>query len=256
MSTDPLILAIDDEPAILRLLKLELEDQGFTVVTAQNGEDALAVAQTNRPDLVLLDVLMPDISGLEVMRRLREQSDAPIVMVTAKDTDKDKVVGLDMGADDYVTKPFNPDELAARIRAVLRRGQGPASARVIAHGTLEIDLDSRLVRRDGEQVTLTRTEWLLLQVLAANAGRVMTNPELLSKVWGAEYRDDVQYLRVWVSRLRHKLEVNPSEPAIIKTMPGIGYMLAAGDEEAAAEESPATDAQQAPTTDDELLAPA
>jgi len=227
MTAPPLVLAVDDEPGILRLLKQELTEQGLRVITAHNGEEALRLAEEQRPDLVLLDVMLPDMSGLEVMRRLRERSDAPIILLTARDTDSDKVRGLEMGADDYVVKPFSPDEVAARIRAVLRRTSGArlSGRRLMLAGGLEIDMDRRLVLRQGEVVPLTRTEWLLLQQLAAHAGRVLTNSELLRKVWGPEYRDDVQYLRVWVSRLRRKLEENPAEPAIIKTMPGIGYML-------------------------------
>lgn len=234
MTTNPLVLADDDEAGILRLIKLELEEQGFNVLTADGGENALRLAEEHRPDIVLLDILMPEMDGLETMRRLREQIDAPVILVTAKDTDTAKVRGLELGADDYVVKPFNPDELAARIRAVLRRLQGSPKERVIRNNGLEIDLERRIVTRDGEQISLTRTEWLLLQHLAANADKVMMNTELLSKVWGAEYRDDVQYLRVWVSRLRHKLERDPSEPSLITTSPGIGYMLVADGEEAAA----------------------
>ena len=224
--TQPLVLAVDDEAAILRLIKLQLAEQGFSVVTASSGEEALQLAEEQRPDILLLDILMPEMTGLEVMRRLREQSNAPIILVTAKDSDSDKVRGLEIGADDYVVKPFNAEELGARIRAVLRRSTGAQKTqRLLRAGDAEIDLDRRRVTRNGETVQLTRTEWMLLQQLAANAGKVMTNVELLSKVWGAEYRDDLQYLRVWVSRLRHKLEPEPSEPVAIKTLQGIGYVL-------------------------------
>jgi two-component system KDP operon response regulator KdpE len=227
VTATPLVLAVDDEPGILRLLRRELSEQGFRVITASSGEEALRLAQEHRPDIVLLDVLLPGMSGLEVMRRLREQADAPVILLTARDTDSDKVRGLEMGADDYVVKPFSPEEVGARIRAVLRRASGPrpAGRRLLLAGGLEIDLERRLVLRRGEVLPLTRTEWLLLQQLAAHAGRVLTNSELLSKVWGPEYRDDVQYLRVWVSRLRRKLEDDPAQPTIIRTMPGIGYML-------------------------------
>jgi len=226
MNTEPLVLAVDDETGILRLIKLELAEQGLRVVTANSGEEALRLAEEQRPDLVLLDIIMPEMTGLEVMRRLREQSNAPIILVTAKDSDSDKVRGLELGADDYIVKPFSPEELGARIRAVLRRSTGAQSAeRVVRAANVEIDLDRRLVTRDGDPVTLTRTEWLLLQHLAANVGKVLMNAELLSKVWGPEYRDDVQYLRVWVSRLRAKLEPEPAEPVIIKTRQGIGYFL-------------------------------
>ena len=226
MTSEPLVLAVDDEAGILRLIKLELAAQGFRVVTATNGEEALKLAEDQRPDILLLDVIMPEMTGYEVMRKVREQSGAPIILVTARDSDADKVRGLELGADDYLIKPFSPDELAARIRAVLRRSTGTANTqRLIRAGNVDIDLDRRVVTRDGESVAVTRTEWLLLQHLAANVGKVMMNAELLSKVWGPEYRDDVQYLRVWVSRLRAKLEAEPAEPAIIKTRPGIGYYL-------------------------------
>ncbi len=227
MTTDPLILAVDDEAGILRLMKLELSAQGFRVITAASGDDAFRLAEEQRPDAILLDVMMPDVTGLEVMRRIREHSNVPILLVTARDKDADKVRGLEMGADDYIVKPFSPDELGARVRAVLRRALGGDTERVVRAGDVEIDLMRRLVTRDGESVSVTRTEWLLLQHLAANAGKVMLNTELLTKVWGPEYRDDLQYLRVWISRLRGKLEETPSNPRIIKTLQGIGYLFEA-----------------------------
>lgn len=227
MSTEPLVLAVDDEAGILRLIKLELSTQGFRVVTASGGEEALRVAEEQRPDIALLDIVMPEMSGLEVMRRLRERSSIPVILLTAKGSESDKVRGLELGADDYLAKPFSPDELSARVRAVLRRSVGSSSTENVVHvGEVEVDLNRRLVKRGGEIVTLTRTEWMLLQHLAANVGKIMLNAELLSKVWGPEYRDDLQYLRVWVSRLRRKLEDDPSKPKLIKTFQGIGYMLA------------------------------
>jgi two-component system KDP operon response regulator KdpE len=225
MSTDPLLLVVDDEAGILRLMKLELSAQGFRVVTASDGDQAISLAEDHRPDAVLLDVMMPGLSGLEVMRKLRERSNVPVLLVTAKDKDTDKVRGLELGADDYIVKPFNPDELGARVRAVLRRTFSQDVDRVITAADVEIDLNRRIVKKGGEPVALTRTEWLLLQHLAANAGKVMLNTELLTKVWGPEYRDDLQYLRVWVSRLRAKLEDTPSSPTIIKTLQGIGYLF-------------------------------
>lgn len=238
MTPEPLVLAVDDEAGILRLMKLELTGQGFRVITASNGEEALKLVEEQRPDAVLLDVIMPEMTGLEVMRRIREQMNVPIIMVTAKDSDQDKVRGLEMGADDYIVKPFSPEEMGARIRAVLRRALGNQNTeRVIKVQDVEIDLNRRIMTRNGEVVSLTRTEWLLLQYLAANAGKVMLNAELLSKVWGPEYHDDVQYLRVWVSRLRRKLEPNPNEPVIIKTMQGIGYMLDAEPAQSASKSS-------------------
>lgn len=228
MGTEQMILAVDDEPGILRVIKLELSAQGFRVLTASNGEEGLRMAEEHRPDLVLLDIVMPEMTGLEVMRELRERSNVPIIMLTAKRSETDKVMGLEMGADDYLPKPFSLDELSARVRAVLRRSTvTPNTESVVRVEGVEIDLGRRLVKRDGDLVNLTRTEWMLLQCLAANAGKVMLNAELLSKVWGPEYVGDLQYLRVWVSRLRGKLEREPSEPKIIKTFQGVGYMLTA-----------------------------
>ncbi len=225
MAVEPLVLAVDDEPGVLRLIKLELSLQGFRVVTADSGETAIRVAEEQRPDLILLDITMPDMSGIEVLRAVRERSAAPIIFLTARDRDSDKVRGLEGGADDYVVKPFSAEELAARIRAVLRRSSGAdAGQRMVQAGDVKIDLEKRLVWREEENVQLSRTEWLLLQQLAANAGKVMLSAELLTKVWGPEYRDDVQYLRVWVSRLRHKLD-NESGSSIIRTFQGIGYLL-------------------------------
>ncbi len=240
MSTEPLVLAVDDEAGILRLIKLELTTQGFRVVTASSGEEALRMAEEQRPDIALLDIVMPEMTGLEVMRRLRERSSIPVILLTAKGSESDKVRGLELGADDYLAKPFSPDELSARVRAVLRRSVGSSAAENIVHvGSVEVDLNRRLVKRSGKIVTLTRTEWMLLQHLAANVGKIMLNAELLSKVWGPEYRDDLQYLRVWVSRLRRKLEDDPSKPKLIKTFQGIGYMLAGpGDETAEQPASP------------------
>jgi len=241
MTVDPLILAVDDEAGILRLIKLELSSQGFRVVVANDGEEALRIAEQQRPDIVVLDILMPDMTGLEVMRRLRERTQVPVILLTGKDHDEDKVRGLELGADDYLVKPFNPDELSARVRAVLRRAVAPGSGagNTVTVANVEIDLNRRLVKKDGQVISLTRTEWMLLQHLATNAGRVMLNAELLSKVWGPEYRDDLQYLRVWISRLRSKLEADPSKPAIIKTLPGIGYLLDAESELPAGEEAAA-----------------
>lgn len=228
MGTEPLVLAVDDEAGILRLIKLELAAQGFRVATATSGEEALRAAEEQRPDIVLLDIIMPELTGLEVLRRLRERRNVPVIFVTARDAELDKVRGLEFGADDYIVKPFSPDELAARIRAVLRRGVGSQDVEhVVRAGEIEIDLSRRVVLRSGEAVSLTRTEWLLLQYFAANVGRVLLNTELLSKVWGPEYRDDLQYLRVWVSRLRRKLETDPADPQLIKTRQGIGYLLEA-----------------------------
>jgi two-component system KDP operon response regulator KdpE len=241
MTVEPLVLAVDDEAGILRLIRLELSEQGFRVVVAADGEEAVRTFEQQRPDVVVLDIMLPDMSGLEVMRRLRERSNTPIILLTARDHDEDKVRGLELGADDYVVKPFNPQELTARVRAVLRRAVRESNGEsMVVAGDVEIDLDKRLVTKSGEPVSLTRTEWMLLQHLASNAGRVMLNTELLSKVWGPEYIDDLQYLRVWISRLRSKLETDHTQPSVIKTLQGIGYLLDVEGrltEEAAAETS-------------------
>jgi two-component system KDP operon response regulator KdpE len=226
VANEPLVLAVDDEAGILRLIKLELSAQGFRVTTAGGGEEALQIAEEQRPDIILLDVVMPGMTGLETLRAIRERWNIPVIMVTARDREIDKVRGLEMGADDYIVKPFGADEMAARIRAVLRRAAGVDAEQVVQAGNISVDLGRRLVKdAKGETIALTRTEWQLLQHLAANAGKVLLSGELLAKVWGPEYRDDLQYLRVWVSRLRQKIEKDPSNPEIIKTLPGIGYMF-------------------------------
>ena len=169
---------------------------------------------------------MPDLDGIEVMRQIREHRSVPVILLTARGSASDKAKGLDLGADDYIAKPFHLDELAARVRAVLRRASGASSATgAVCFDDVKIDLERRMVTRGGELVDLSRTEWLLLQHLAANAGKVVLHTELLTKVWGPEYRDDLQYLRVWVSRVRRKLGAKPGEPGRIKTFQGIGYLL-------------------------------
>ncbi len=205
---------------------MALSNEGFRVVTASNAEEALAKAEEVRPDIVLLDIVMPGMDGIEVMRQLRDRRSVPVILLTAKGSTADKAKGLDLGADDYVAKPFDLDELAARVRAVLRRAMGVAAGGgIVAFDDIEIDLERRMVSRGGELVPLSRTEWLLLQHLATNAGKVVLHTELLTKVWGPEYRDDLQYLRVWVSRVRRKLGARPGESGRIKTFQGIGYLL-------------------------------
>jgi two-component system, OmpR family, KDP operon response regulator KdpE len=226
LSTQPLVLVADDEPRITKLVAIALSEEGFRVVTANGGEAALQKAEEVRPDIVLLDIVMPDLDGIEVMRQLRERRPVPVILLTAKGSTADKAKGLDLGADDYIAKPFHPDELAARVRAVIRRSGGAEpGAGVIQFDDIEIDLERRLLRKGGELVSLSRTEWLLLQHLAAHAGKVVLHTELLTKVWGPEYRDDLQYLRVWISRVRRKLGAAPGEAGPIKTFQGIGYVL-------------------------------
>jgi len=237
MATQPLVLVVDDEPRITKIVSIALGEEGFHVVSAGSGEEAIRIAEELRPDIVLLDVMMPDLDGIEVMRRLRERTSVPIVLLTAKGSTSDKANGLDLGADDYMAKPFHPDELAARVRSVLRRSTSSTpSTGLVTFDDVTIDLERRMVTRAGVLVSLSRTEWLLLQHLAANVDRVVLHTELLTKVWGAEYRDDLQYLRVWVSRVRRKLGTPAGLPGRIRTFQGIGYMLDASSETATSTE--------------------
>jgi two-component system KDP operon response regulator KdpE len=225
VSAAPLVLVADDEVRITKLVAIALREDGFRVITAAGGREALRKAEEAGPDIVLLDIVMPDLDGIEVMRVLRERKPVPVILLTAKGSTADKAKGLDLGADDYLAKPFHPDELAARVRAVLRRASGAAPGGIVSFDDIEIDLERRLVRRDGHLVQLSRTEWLLLQNLAVEAGKVVLHTELLTRVWGPEYRDDLQYLRVWVSRLRRKLGAEAGQPGRIRTFQGIGYLL-------------------------------
>lgn len=223
-----LVLVVDDEPPIVRLVRAKLQADGYAVVTASRGEEALELLENERPDLIILDVMMPGMDGFETLRRVRERGQIPVILLTARSGDADKLRGLQGGADDYVAKPFNPDELSARVAAVLRRAAGaaPAGGRtVLRYPGLEIDLERRRVTVNGEEVRLSRTEWELLAQLAGNAGRVMMHGELLSRIWGPEFRDEAHYLRTWVSRLRAKLEPNTTESSLITTFPGLGYRL-------------------------------
>jgi two-component system KDP operon response regulator KdpE len=223
-----MILVVDDEPAIARLVRATLQADGHSVITASRGEEALDLLDEQRPDLIVLDLMMPGIDGFETLRRIRMQSQVPVIMLTARAAGADKLKGLSGGADDYVTKPFNPDELAARVSAVLRRtgAVAPAGGRaVLRYPGLEIDLERRRVLVNGEEARLSKTEWELLAQLAGNAGRVLLHGELLTRIWGPEFRDEAHYLRTWVSRLRAKLETDSDAPPIITTFPGLGYRL-------------------------------
>ena len=225
----PHILVIDDEPQILRALHTILTEKDFKVTTASRGEEGLALAAANLPELIILDLGLPDMDGIEVCARLREWTDCPIIVLSVRDTEREKVAALDKGADDYLTKPFGIEELLARVRVALRhssRTQGAQSSTVKA-GRLLVDLAWHTVTRDGEEVKLTGTEFNLLAYLAANRGRVLTHRSILTHVWGPEDADHTEYLRVYMRQLRKKLEVDPEHPQIIVTEPGIGYRFLA-----------------------------
>jgi two-component system, OmpR family, KDP operon response regulator KdpE len=223
------VLVVDDEPRILRFVRAELESDGYRVLVAANGRQAIDLHESERPALVILDLIMPDMDGFDVLRRLRVSARTPVIVLTARASDVDKIRGLDLGADDYLTKPFNPEELSARMRAVLRRAHVPGavdeSSRFVV-ADVEVDLDRRRVTVAGEDVSLSPTEWQLLANLISNAGRVILHEDLLAMTWGPEYRSDLQYLRVWISRLRRKLGERPGRPSLIKTVPGVGYIIA------------------------------
>jgi DNA-binding response OmpR family regulator len=219
------VLVVDDEPMVRDVLARYLQKEGFGVQTAEDGERALAVYEATRPDLVLLDLMLPKLDGLEVFRRIREQAATPVIMLTAKGEETDRVVGLELGADDYVTKPFSPREVIARVRAVLRRSSPratPASGLLRFDG-LEIDGPRREVRRGGEVVRLTRKEFDLLHLMASNPGRAFTRAELLEDVWDFAWDGDTATVTVHVRRLREKIEEDPSNPVHLMTVWGVGY---------------------------------
>jgi two-component system KDP operon response regulator KdpE len=228
------ILIVDDEPRVVQLVTAVMKAVGYRVVTAGSGEPAIEMMALERPDLVLLDIRLPyGLDGYEVCRRIREFSKVPVIMLTAKAQETDLLRGFEVGADDYLTKPFSSKELVARVRAVMRRAQRPEEmvTAVLNCGDLEINFARRTVQVCGEHVGLTRTEYALLRELVLNANRVMLHQDLLTKVWGPEYRDDIDYLRAYVRYLRRKLEADPSNPQYILTLPGVGYMLACPEEE-------------------------
>lgn len=220
------ILAVDDEVRMVRFIRLNLEHDGFQVIEAYNGTQALEQLRTNLPDLVLLDVMMPDIDGFEVLRMIRETNTIPVIMLTAKGDEEDRIKGLELGADDYITKPFSPRELVSRVRAVLRRTDTTTTSTrdlIEVDERLKIDFNRREVWVDGELVKLRPTEYRLLYHLVQNAGWVLTHEQLLTKVWGYEYRDEPHYVRLYINYLRKKIEEDPADPKYILTERGIGY---------------------------------
>jgi two-component system KDP operon response regulator KdpE len=220
------ILVVDDEERMIRFIRLNLEHDGFIVIDALNGKQALQRLRDSTPDLILLDVMMPDLDGFEVLQMVREITSVPVIMLTAKGEEDDRVRGLELGADDYITKPFSPRELVSRIKAVMRRTEGPSGG---MHGLiqiddrLKIDFDRREIWLEGKLVKLRPTEYRLLYHLVQNAGWVISHDQLLAKVWGYEYRDEPHYVRLYINYLRQKLEKDPANPKYILTERGAGY---------------------------------
>lgn len=219
----PLVLIIDDEIQIRRLLRITLEANGYRITEATNGQAGLTEAATRRPDVIVLDLGLPDMEGIAVLKHLREWSQVPVIVLSVRDQDEDKVAALDQGADDYVTKPFSTEELLARLRVAQRHAK-PAADEVVVHaGNLEIDLASRHVTNHGKEIKLTETEYALLRLLVRHAGKVLTHHQILKEIWGPKALEQTQYLRVYIAHLREKLETNPSKPEFLKTESGVGY---------------------------------
>jgi two-component system KDP operon response regulator KdpE len=223
------ILVVDDEPAILRAIRANLARHGFQVETAESGDQALEAYARHRPDLVLLDLALPDVDGLVVLREVRARSNTPVVVLSVRDAERDKVAALDLGADDYLTKPFGVDELLARIRVALRHAARPASgsAAVFRTADLEVDLERRRVTVGGKEVHLSPTEYALLKVFIEHPNKLLTDRMLLNQVWGPAYGSEGHYLHVYVARLRKKIETDPQNPQYLVTDPGVGYRLLA-----------------------------
>lgn len=222
------ILVVDDEPRLVRFVRTELESDGYRVLTGADGQAALRALEREEVDLIVLDIMLPGMDGFEVCRRIREFSAVPIIILTAKGGEDDKVRGLELGADDYLTKPFGSRELLARVKAVLRRSKMPEASKVpstFSAGDLHIDFAQRRVSVGGKEVKLSPTEYKLLYQLAVNAGRVLPHEDLLRKVWGPQYRDEAEYLWVYIGHLRRKIEQDPNKPQLIQTKPGFGYVL-------------------------------
>ncbi len=222
---NPLILVVDDEKRMVRFIRLNLEQDGYQVISAYNGSEALEQVRTALPNLVLLDVMMPDIDGFEVLKKIREASSIPVIMLTAKGEEDDRVRGLELGADDYITKPFSPRELVSRVKAVLRRTEsyGESKNVIEVDDWLKMDFNRREIWVGGKLVQLRPTEYRLLYHLVMNAGWVVTHDQLLTKVWGYEYQDEPHYVRLYINYLRKKIEKDPSNPVYILTERGVGY---------------------------------
>jgi two-component system KDP operon response regulator KdpE len=219
------VLVVDDEAHMVEFIAMNLELEGFRVVRAANGSEALEKASREHPDLVLLDIMMPEMDGFETLEGLRETSSVPVIFLTAKSEEVDRIKGLDLGADDYIAKPFSPRELVSRIRAVLRRTEPAAVATsdIVVDNELRINFDQRKVIARGQEIRLRPTEYRLLYQLVTNAGKLLTHEVLLSRVWGAEYRDEDQYVRLYITYLRQKIEKDPKNPKYILSERGLGY---------------------------------
>jgi two-component system KDP operon response regulator KdpE len=226
VSDGPRVLVVDDEVQIRRFLRIALEANGYRVYEAAAGRDAIQEAARLRPDLVILDMGLPDIEGLEVLERLREWSPTPVIILSVRDADRDKVAALDAGADDYLTKPFSLEELMARMRAAQRHALPGPQPLVFSGAGVKVDLAHRQVTKNDETVRLTPTEYALLRLLVQHAGKVLTHKQILKEVWGPDYVDETHYLRVYFAQLRQKLEDDPALPRLILTEPGVGYRLA------------------------------
>lgn len=223
------ILVVDDEPPIRRYLRAALSAQGFTIYEAADGQEALNAVISNRPDIIILDLGLPDIDGIEVTRRLREWSQTPIIILSVREAEQDKIAALDAGADDYLTKPFSTGELMARMRVVIRRQASQPDQPILQVDELRMDLSRRVVTVKGSEISLTPTEYDILRLLMQNAGKVMTHHHLLRQVWGTAYESEMHILRVNISNLRRKIEPDPTRPHYLMTEPGVGYRLRADD---------------------------
>ncbi|MBI3942735.1 MAG: response regulator transcription factor [Chloroflexi bacterium] len=220
----PTILIVDDEPAIVRTLQAYLEKEGYAIYTAADGPTALTTARAFHPDLIILDIMLPGVDGIEVLRRLRQESDAYVLMLTARAEETDKIVGLTLGADDYVTKPFSPGEVVARVKAILRRGRaGSTGEPVLIFQRLRIDPDARQVWRDNQLIELSHVEFELLHTLARHPGRVLSREQLIEQVWGNDFYGDERVVDVHLGRMRKKIEDDPANPTLIATVRGAGY---------------------------------
>ena len=217
------VLVIDDEPQIRRLLRVTLETNGYEVFDAATGQDGITQAAQRRPEIILLDLGLPDLDGVEVLKRIREWSRVPVIILSVRDRENDKIAALDAGADDFVTKPFGGGELLARLRTTLRRSQPQPAEAIFRTSDLEVDLSTRLVRKNGQEVKLTPTEYSLLRLLIVHAGKVLTHRQLLAEVWGPNAVEQTQYLRVHIAHLREKLEDDPARPQFLITEPAVGY---------------------------------